>query len=85
MHHPPPIFLVESLGGGTVDHLRRIAIHQDNPSKSIRNMYDTIVAKIDSGTDLQAGFEQEAVVLARRMIDDLFLSLGEALEHRHDE
>src|SRR5216683_7457640 len=65
--------------------LTRWALRQTNPSKSVRNMYDPIVTRLDSGMDLQAGLEPTVVVEARKMIDELFLSLGESLDRRRSE
>jgi hypothetical protein len=61
--------------------LTRYLLTQKNPSKVVRNMYDSITKKLDGTIELWTG-EPEVVAEARKNIDELFFSLGKYFDRR---
>jgi hypothetical protein len=57
------------------------ALTQKNPSKRIRAMYGTITRKLDSAMNFDEA-EPAVVAEARKMIDELFFSIGRYLDKR---
>lgn len=57
-------------------------LRQKNPAKSLRLAFDRISARLETGDDLERGYEKKAVSEARAMIEDVFRKIDKTIEKR---
>jgi hypothetical protein len=57
-------------------------LRQKNPAKSLRLAFDRINARLETGDDLERGYEKRAISEARGMIEAVFRKIDKTIETR---
>jgi hypothetical protein len=66
----------------TADLYLHWILEKKDPAKSLRLAFDRITARLETGEDLERGYEKRAVSEARGMIEDFFRKVEKTIEAR---